>query len=309
MIFYPQKLEGRYLKVDNDVEVRYTRTGNIIRYSIQSHRNRYNCIKLLPDGQYMDTRTGEVKDRKFTAKTRYDNIKNVRKSMQDGRDFINANVFDLNRTAWITFTYAENMRDPKRLQKDFEHFNENYRKQVGNYEYITAVEPQRRGAFHLHSFFIFDHDITQALDYRRIIHTWGKGRVEVQYMYGDVDNLGAYLSAYLCNLDLNEKAQTLGYHDLNVVACERTGKMYEKGQRLGMYPKGMKIFRRSKGIIKPDTEWIEIREAEKRIKALAATRTFEQYSEQEIQSKTGTYTNIIYNQYFNINPRENQQSD
>lgn len=307
MIFYPQKLEGRYLKVENDVQVRYTQTGSIIRYSVQSFRNRDNYIKLLSDRQYMDTRTGEVKDRKFIAKTRWDNIKNIRKSMQDGRDVINANVHDLARTVWVTFTYAENMQDEKKLYRDWDNFNRAYRKIVGNYEYIIAVEPQKRGAWHIHAFLIFDHEV--MLDYRRIIHTWGKGRVEVQYMYGDVDNLGAYLSAYLCNLDLNEKAQTLGYHDLNVVACERTGKMYEKGQRLGMYPKGMKIFRRSKGVVKPETEWVEVVEAEKRIKALAATRTFETYSEHEIKTKTGTHTQIIYNQYFNINPREKQQPD
>lgn len=246
----------------------------------------------------MDDRTGEVKELISRAKTRKDNIKNVKSSLQNGRDIINANVTDLKKVAWVTFTYAENMTDNKKLWNDWKNFNRFYREIVGNYEYIVAVEPQRRGAWHIHAFLIFDHEC--YLDYNTIRNTWGKGRVEVQYMFGDVDNLGAYLSAYLCNLELDEKAKTLGYHDLNVVSCERTGHMYEKGQRLGMYPKNMKIFRRSRGIIKPEAEWIELREAEERKNALGATKTFESYYEHELYSKSGTKTQIIYNQYFNI---------
>lgn len=298
MRFYPQKLQGESLTVTENTEVRYIRTGSIIRYSIQTGRNHENHIKRLGNGLYMDDRTGEVKELISRAKTRKDNIKNVKSSLQNGRDIINANVTDLKKVAWVTFTYAENMTDNKKLWNDWKNFNRFYREIVGNYEYIVAVEPQRRGAWHIHAFLIFDHEC--YLDYNTIRNTWGKGRVEVQYMFGDVDNLGAYLSAYLCNLELDEKAKTLGYHDLNVVSCERTGHMYEKGQRLGMYPKNMKIFRRSRGIIKPEAEWIELREAEERKNALGATKTFESYYEHELYTKSGTKTQIIYNQYFNI---------
>lgn len=298
MRFYPQKLQGESLTVTDNTEVRYTRTGSIIRYSIQTGRNRENHIKRLGNGLYMDDRTGEVKEIKFRAKTRKDNIKNVKASLQNGRDLINANITDLKKVAWVTFTYAENMTDTKKLYNDWNNFNRFYRKKVGNYEYIIAVEPQRRGAWHMHSFLIFENDV--YLDYNVIRETWGKGRVEVQYMYGNVDNLGAYLSAYLCNLELDEKARTLGYHDLDVVKCDRTGHMYEKGQRLGMYPRNMKIFRKSKGIIKPESEWKELKDAEKEINALGATKTFESYYERDLETKSGTKTQIIYNQYFNI---------
>lgn len=308
MIFYPKQLKGKSLMVDDDVEVRYTETGGIIRYSVQSFRCRQSYIKLLPHGQYMDRRTGEVKDRQFRAKSRQDNLKNVRKSMQEGRDLINANVRDLRHTAWVTFTYAQNMTDTKKLYNDWKNFNRDYRKIVGDYEYITAVEPQRRGAWHIHAFLIFPFECTRSIDYDLIRKTWGKGRVHVQYPEGNVDNLGAYMSAYLCNLDLAEKAESAGnHHDIDIVVCERTGKMYEKRQRLGMYPANTKIFRRSSGIVKPETKWVPIKEADKKIKALAATKTFETYSEHEFEFASGQkHTQTIYTQYFNTAVRESQ---
>ena len=78
----------------------------------------------------MDDRTGEVKELTSRAKTRRDNIKNVKSTLQNGRDIINANVTDLKKVAWVTFTYAENMTDQKKLFNDWHNFNRFYREQL-----------------------------------------------------------------------------------------------------------------------------------------------------------------------------------
>lgn len=302
---YPKKLDGKPLYIDDNIDTKITVTGRVSRLTYLQRKNRENIIQILPNKQYLDKRTGEVKDRQFKAKTRQDNIKNARKSLQRLRDLINTNCLVLSHIAWITFTYAENMTDSKKLLSDFKIFNTLYRRKIGNYEYITAVEPQARGAWHIHAFFIFDYE--PYLDYDLIRRVWGHGRVEVQYLRGDVDNLGAYLSAYLTNAELHDKAELQGYHNIDIVSCERTSKSYAKGQRIYMYPARMKIYRKSKNILQPTEEWTTAKEARKKVSLYELT--FENYVEAEIKTKNGNYTNKIYTEYYNSSPRKNQEEN
>lgn len=300
---YPKALSGKPLYIDDNVDCKLTLTGRVSRLTYLQHKNRENIIKILPGKMYMDKRTGEVKDRQFKAKTRQDNIKNARKSLQRGRDLINTNCLNLSNIVWVTFTYSDNMTDDKHLYLDWKNFNDSYRRKVGGYEYIIAVEPQGRGAWHIHAFLIFDYQ--PYIDYDLIRNIWGHGRVEVQYLRGDVDNLGAYLSAYLTNAELHDIADSNGYHDLNIVECERNKKSYAKGQRIYMYPSHMKIFRYSRNIQKPKEEWITAKEAKEKVSS--AKLTYEKYVEAEVKSKNGIYTNIVYTEYYNSSSRESQE--
>lgn len=277
-------------------------TGRVLRIVQYERLRRESYIVKLPGKQYVIKKTGEVLPEKERAKTRNQNLRYVRQSMQHGRDMINTNVLDLEKTLWVTFTYAENMQDEKRVRLDFQHFKRDYEKIVGKFKYIMAVEPQLRGAWHMHVFMIFSE--IPWIDYNDIIRIWGKGRVEVQRMYGDVDNLGAYVSAYLCNLPLQEKAQKEGGHNLNVVK-DREGHLYEKSRRIYMYPAGMNIFRFSRGLKKPDEEYVDIREAEK--KASAGTLTFEKIENTEIETAKGVYRNSYYTKYYIMPESEIQE--
>lgn len=276
-------------------------TGNILRIVQYERLKRESYILKLPGHQYCIKKTGEVLPEKKRAKTRNQNLRYVRQSMQHGRDMINTNVIDLKKTLWITFTYAENMQDVKRVRLDFQHFKQEYQKIVGKFKYIMAVEPQLRGAWHMHVFMIFDE--IPWIDYNDIIRVWGKGRVEVQRMYGDVNNLGAYVSAYLCNLPMQNEAQRAGAHNLNIVS-DRNGHLYEKSRRIYMYPAGMNIFRFSRGLKKPYEEFLDISEAEK--KASAGTLTFEKIANTEIETEKGVYRNSYYTKYYIMPNTENQ---
>lgn len=276
-------------------------TGNILRIVQYERLRRESYIVKLPGKQYCIKSTGEVLPEKNRAKTRNQNLRYVRQSMQHGRDMINTNVIDLQKTLWVTFTYAENMQDVKRVRLDFQHFKRDYEKIVGKFKYIMAVEPQLRGAWHMHVFMIFDE--IPWIDYNDIIRVWGKGRVEVQRMYGDVNNLGAYVSAYLCNLPMQTEAQLKGAHNLNTVT-DRNGHLYEKSRRIYMYPAGMNIFRYSRGLNKPIEEYVDIREAEK--KASAGTLTFEKIANTEIETDKGVYRNSYYTKYYSMPKTENQ---
>lgn len=276
-------------------------TGNILRIVQYERLKRESYIVKLPGHQYCIKKTGEVLPEQKRAKTRNQNLRYVRQSMQHGRDMINTNVIDLQKTLWVTFTYAENMQDHKQVRLDFQHFKRDYQKIVGKFKYIMAVEPQLRGAWHMHVFMIFEE--IPWIDYNEIIRVWGKGRVEVQRMYGDVNNLGAYVSAYLCNLPLQNEAQRIGAHNLNLVS-DRNGHLYEKSRRIYMYPAGMNIFRFSRGLNKPIEEYLDISEAEK--KASAGTLTFEKFANTEIETDKGVYRNSYYTKYYSMPLTENQ---
>lgn len=303
----PNDPAGYVFEPAGSTKVKFTATGNIARIQYLSYRPDDCPIVVLPEFQYCIKSTGEVKDRKKNAETRADNITYVRRAMSRGRDYINVNVTDINRTIWVTFTYAENMTDRKKLMTDWRNFNYFYRQKVGNYEYIVCAEPQARGAWHLHVFMIFEE--MPYIDYNIIRETWGHGRVEVQHMYGDVDNLGAYLSAYLGNVNLQEIATSAGnYHDLNIVTRlqhDGTEKSFVKGMRLSMYPKGMRIFRVSKGIKKPESELIRLDEAEKKVSS--AKLTFSKVC--EINDKEHDYTNLVYTEYYNLKNKDCQQAE
>ena len=87
---------------------------------------------------------------------------------------------------------------------------------------------------------------------------WKQGFVSVKAL-DDVDNVGAYLTAYLGDMELSEfkeeKPNTKPPNVKEIEIEDDTGqkckKKYVKGGRLYMYPPQFHIFRWSKGIKKP----------------------------------------------------------
>ena len=68
---------------------------------------------------------------------------------------------DTKKCLWGTFTYKENMTDPKRLYNDLRKFNMRFQRwlrknKLPMCEYIAVAEVQERGAWHLHIIFIFN---------------------------------------------------------------------------------------------------------------------------------------------------------
>lgn len=295
-----------YISINEDAKVKITETGDSWRMQWLDYRPEDCPILVLPDNQYCIKSTGEVRDREQKAVSRADNLYYVRKSMSRMRDYISTNITSdtISNTVWVTFTYADNMTDDKKLMDDWRNFNRFYRQVVGNYEYIAVAEPQSRGAWHLHVFLIFDSQ--PYIDYDLIRNTWGKGRVEVQYIRGDIDNLGAYLSAYLSNIDLQEIAKNNNNtHDLNIIDRLQTDgntKSFIKGMRLAMYPPNFKLCRCSRKIKKPREYLTDIKTAKEKIGDTSPD--YEKVA--EIADETHNYYNLVYTAYYNTKSDKNQ---
>jgi hypothetical protein len=244
-------------------EVTVTTAGNVstIRYSMYKPTpatkkvSKDEYIKI--NGSHENT-AGEVYNFVHTT-TRAENVKNVRLSLAKLRDIINANATEPENVLWITLTYKENMRDTKRLYDDFRKFNmrlHTYCEQnnLSKYEYVIAAEPQARGAWHIHGLFIFNEK--PYIPKRDLERVWGHGFVSIKRP-DRVDNLGLYLTAYLCDMELSQVDDIRKIKPQNIKECEDRGgksKAVIKGERLKLYPVGFRIFRTSKGIKRPVVE-------------------------------------------------------
>ena len=194
--------------------------------------NHICCIKKINDNEYIDLRTGELKECNH-IENRSQNINSVRLTMKKIRDLINSNISPSNKKQWlfVTLTYADNMTDTKKLYHDFRNFKKRFKEMYPTFNrYINVAEPQGRGAWHLHCFFGFSENAPYIADLQKL---WLQGFVNIRQI-GDIDNLGAYLSAYLCDIELtNENINECYKYGMNEVKqvekeIEEDGKKVKK---------------------------------------------------------------------------------
>ncbi len=281
--------------------VRLKDMGNILEIMYSERHSIGGYITKLDKDHYMDKRTGEIFEIKH-IENRAQDLSNVAKSLARGRDILNANITDVSCCRWVTLTYGENMTDPKKLLRDFRHFNERCRAKFGRYEYITAAEPQGRGAWHLHCVFIFP-DKAPYMENAVVRDCWKQGFVTVRQL-DSVDNVGAYLTAYLGDMELSEVvdsgidfSSSKGIKEVECVDSDgkKLTKRYLKGARLQMYPAGFHIFRYSKGIKKPDVSIVSYKDAKEKVGAAKLT-----YSKTvAIEDSETNFRNTLQYEYYN----------
>lgn len=258
--------------------------GNVIEVQYMSHRNTKQTIQMLPGGeQFMIVSTGEIKDIEH-HKTRKDNKKGLYKTFANARGIINANVTDVSKVRWCTLTYKENMTDTKRLYEDFKKFNMRFQwycKQKGysKPEYIVMMEPQGRGAWHAHLLYIWQDQKAPYIPNADFAELWGQGFVRIKKL-DNVDNVGAYLTAYLGDMELEQiqDVSKLNGAQVKQVQIEdedgtKVTKAIIKGARLDLYPADFKMLRCSKGVKRPVESMMYQDEVVKKVSA--ATKTFE----------------------------------
>lgn len=292
--------------------VKLTDMGNIkeIMY-LEKRCSKPFGIKKLNADQYVLLKTGEIKEYN-KIENRSQDKESLRKTFKHIRELINTNFLGLANELCFTITYKENVTDPKVLYNDFKKFMKKLKYHFGKIDYINVVEPQGRGAWHCHVLLIFRDHKKIYIPNKRIAELWGYGFVSVKAIKKDIDNLGAYLSAYLGDVEINDDNIRELLHDgvvkpgqaLNIKEVEVEGvkKKFIKGGRLHYYPPKMNIYRCSRGIKKPAVSHISYEKAKKIVGA--ATPTYS--TRTVIQDDNGEQLNsIIYEQY-NLKRIENQ---
>lgn len=193
-------------------------------------------------GLYVDTRTGETIIPKEKT-NRSENIKSVRNTLAKMRRIINANFSAAERPYHIVLTYRENMTDTKRLYRDCVVFIKRLKRFCKiPISYFIAVEPQKRGAWHAHIILkAREKGEFLTITKKDIAQMWEHGTRVSCDTVDRVDNIGAYLSCYLSNMNGTKK----------------------KGERLYLYPKGINMYRHSRDIKAPKEIELTAAEAKK----------------------------------------------
>ena len=203
-------------------------------------------MQKISKDQMVNRETGEVKDiHHITSRADPKNYESLRATFKRLKRLIGANFRGGQSELWITLTYKDSpMKDSERLYKDFKIFMKRLRKETGKcLAYIVVIEPQASGSLHAHL-------LLKTLDKSRlyiensvVAKLWGQGFVNVKRLR-DSDNVGAYLMAYLTDIDINNLEDKPN--------SNKASKKIIKGGRLGLYPINMQIYRRSRhGIVNP----------------------------------------------------------
>jgi hypothetical protein len=243
--------------------VKLTKMGNIQEIMIIDKLSLDGFpIKKMNKTEYMIIATGEVLEYKH-GENRSENKDSLRKTFKKIRQLINTNFTGEKNELAFTITYDSNMTDCKVLYKDFERFMKKLRYKYPKVEYISVVEPQERGAWHCHILLKFTELKKIYIPNKEINEMWGHGFVTVKAIKQNVDNLGAYLSAYLGDIPLDDGQCSDGKEFIKEVEINGKKKKFIKGGRLYLYPPGMNIFRASRGIKQPTKEYMRYDEAKK----------------------------------------------
>lgn len=245
--------------------IKCTESGNITEFVLMANSPKPFPVKRISNDYYVvlsGDNAGEVLKYEH-SEYKSDSIVSVRRTLAHLRAIINANCDDEKRLRWVTLTYAENMTDTNRLYNDFRKFFKRFKYWLNKNglscpEYISVVEPQGRGAWHIHIILIFPDKAPYIENNSVLAPIWGHGFTKIQAVHG-VDNIGAYFSAYLADMPLDEFKRDNNSHIEYIkfieLPDETTGesitKAFVKGARLRLYPSNMNIYRCSRGIKKP----------------------------------------------------------
>ncbi|NLK10318.1 MAG: hypothetical protein GX317_05085 [Staphylococcus equorum] len=279
----------------NDL-VTVTKTRHIVEVQRMEKMNTQANIKKLNSDEYVSLDTGEIKKFQKTE-NRSQSYNSLRQTFKKIRYLINNNFTGEKNELFLTLTYAENMTDPKKLYDDVRKFimRLKYRfKDATTIDYINVVEPQQRGAWHCHVLLRFNDLQNIFVPNQEMADLWGHGFVTIKSMK-NIDNIGAYLSAYLSDIELTDKTLLTAVEEKREVVSktiEGKEKKFIKGGRLHLYPTGMNLYRKSKGIVFPERKRMKYKNI-KKIVGNAAPH----YSKNIKVENVDFENNITYEQY------------
>lgn len=258
------------------------------------------------------------------------------------RKIIRTNCKYLWQCRWLTVTYEKPdgvpMTDTEKLLDDVESLIAKIRRQCkkfdyGRPEYINVCEPQHDGSWHCHIILIFPNKaplipctedsfrvlgIERKKGQRTLSEMWNNGFCSIKSMkaeFGDVDDLGNYLTAYLTDMTVDDANKV---KNLDVMKFDpkygrwyddETGKWIDKatlkGARLQLYPANFHILRPSRGIKKPIEKEMTYKKAKEKVSGLTLTYS----STKLIQVCSGndvTFRNVVSKKQFNAKRKSSQ---
>lgn len=285
--------------------VTITRMNHILEVQYMEKRNNSITIRKLNADEYIVLETGEIKQYQEHADTRAAHKNSMYRTMKQLRYLINTNFVGARNEKIATLTYGKKNKDLKKFYIDLDKFIKRFRyhfKNISSIDYINVVEPHADGSFHAHVLFRFNDvkDIGYIDNDKVFRKIWGHGHTKIKNV-DEVDNIGAYLSAYLTDMKFEEipTNDMLENPDILKGGVEEkemddgTTKTIVKGARIHFYPKGVRIYRTSKGIKPPTRTIMPYKEIKEQLGDLKPTYS----STIEIQDEE--FCNTLSYEYYN----------
>ena len=206
--------------------------------SIQKRSRSISHYKRISKTHYFDVKTGEV----FEYQKQEKRSQSLKDTFIQLRRLINNNFTGRHSELMLVLTYSTYMDNAEQLYQDFRKFWLRFKYHFPPSEYITIIEPQSSGSYHIHALVKTRDGSMLFVPKNQLDQLWGHGGTYVSRIT-DVDNLGAYFCSYFTNLDYFENTDNQKKYP--------SAKMIVKNARLRYYPPNLKIYRCSKGIKHP----------------------------------------------------------
>lgn len=226
----------------------------------------------------INANTGEVIQYKKYNK-RIDNIKGVKKSLDDLYWLIAANVRGNKNELFLTLTYEEPYQlDPKQAKKDWRNFYKNHlHLEYPNVRYIAIFEPQgrlyydnkgnKKPSWHIHVILLGIGSIPNE----KLHRWWKKGNISfvnigVMKEQKGINNLPEYFTSYATKLD-TEHMNPMAIRSLKEIEnkLQSNDKAEAKASRLYFYPAKFRIYTASEKLAKAIIMYIPYGEVDKSI--------------------------------------------
>lgn len=260
-------------QVYGDSIVKVTKSGNVTDILFTSLSPHDIKTQKINKDEFVYLDTGEIKEYNHIS-DRSEDLKSIRQSITKLRNLINKNFEGGKNDLWITLTFGDNkIYNPKELQPYFQEFIRRLRNNFKNHkiDYIYVPEPHEKGDWHIH--LLLKSNQKLYISNKQLNEIWGNGFVKVNRL-NDIDNVGAYVSAYLINI--------------------KDGEQTKKGARLNLYPPNHKLYRCSKGILQPDIYFTTYKNALRNLSEEQLTYK----NTLHIETDTG-YENTIHRECYN----------
>lgn len=198
--------------------MKYGKHLDIIACDSQNDKKPH--CKKLADGTYVNTVTGEfLTAQKF--ENRNDSFYLLRKSADQLYKFIHMNFY--NNTGYhAVLTYSTPPVNTKEVYHDFKIFWQKIRYRYPSLGYISVLEPNQRGIWHLHVLLRDMKNPYSFISFHDIRECWQKGIIYISKMHKKVD-YGNYFRK----------------------------KINRSNELLKLYEPGVRYFRHSRNIVKP----------------------------------------------------------
>lgn len=305
--------------MNNHDYVRVTDMRRIIELQYMQHWNKTCPILKLNRSEYLVKSTGEIGTYNL-SKTRRDNMNSMRQSFKRLSYLINANFSGANNELWITLTFKKDVYDHDEALNKFKKFIMRLRyyskKRWGGYghlEFVRAIEPHEKGDWHFHMLLKYSALKKVFIENEEFANIWKHGYVKIQRPE-KTDNIGAYFTSYLTNLEVNEEdfegltpeeeekhvSELLSVPGARNIEYTKSNKSKRviKGGRLHLYPSGMQLYNTSRGIKMPSRKDMTRKKAIKRYKIKAQNLTLRKSL--LIKDLDNDFENILIIEQYNL---------